>query len=101
MPNPKHITERLFVSPSKYIQGPNAIKYAARYLASLGKAPLLIADAVVYKLGKSSGDHRKDGTYTAVQRVRILLLPSRRASTVSRTKSSRVKRPCRRLIGWL
>ena len=52
MPNPKHITERLFVSPSKYIQGPNAIKHAAQYLSSLGKAPLLIADAVVYKIGE-------------------------------------------------
>jgi len=48
MPNPKRITERLFQSPSKYIQGPSAIHNAARYLDTLGKAPLLTCDAFVH-----------------------------------------------------
>ena len=53
MPNPKQLTERLFQSPSKYIQGPNAIKNAGKYLAGLGKAPLLTSDDLVYKMTKS------------------------------------------------
>lgn len=51
MPNPKQLTERLFQSPSKYIQGPNAIKNAAQYLAALGRAPLLTVDNIVYEIG--------------------------------------------------
>ena len=51
MPNPKHLTERIFQSPSKYIQGPNAIKNAAKYLSSLGHAPLLTVDSIVYEIG--------------------------------------------------
>jgi glycerol dehydrogenase-like iron-containing ADH family enzyme len=51
MPNPKHLTERIFQSPSKYIQGPNAIKNAARYLSPLGRAPLLACDELVFGIG--------------------------------------------------
>ncbi|KAF7799187.1 hypothetical protein EIP86_010418 [Pleurotus ostreatoroseus] len=50
MPNPKHITERIFQSPSKYIQGPNAIKNAAKYLETLGRTPLLAVDNIVYEI---------------------------------------------------
>ncbi|PSR94551.1 hypothetical protein PHLCEN_2v4419 [Hermanssonia centrifuga] len=50
MPNPKHLTERIFQSPSKYIQGPNAIKNAAKYLGSLGRSPLLTVDNIVYEI---------------------------------------------------
>lgn len=50
MPNPKHLTERIFQSPSKYIQGPNAIKNAAKYLDSMGRAPLLAVDDLVYNI---------------------------------------------------
>ncbi|TFY82040.1 hypothetical protein EWM64_g1972, partial [Hericium alpestre] len=52
MPNPKGITERVFQSPWKYIQGPSAFKNADKHLAPLGKAPLLLADDVVYEIGK-------------------------------------------------
>ncbi len=52
MPNPKHVTERIFQSPSKYIQGPNAIKNAAEYLAPLGRSPLLAVDNIVYEIGE-------------------------------------------------
>lgn len=48
MVNPNKVTERLFQSPSKYIQGPYAIQNAARYLGKLGKAPLLICDEIVW-----------------------------------------------------
>lgn len=51
MPNSKQLTERIFQSPSKYIQGPNAIKNAASYLSSLGRAPLLTSDELVYNIG--------------------------------------------------
>ena len=51
MPNLKHLTERIFQSPSKYIQGPNAIKNAAKYLDSMGRAPLLAVDDLVYGIG--------------------------------------------------
>ncbi|KAK0421528.1 glycerol dehydrogenase [Armillaria borealis] len=44
------VTEKLFQSPSKYIQGPSAIKNAPIYLGSLGKTALLTADDVVYKI---------------------------------------------------
>jgi len=47
MPNTKGTTERLFQSPSKYIQGPSAIHNAPTYLKSLGKAPLLTCDDFV------------------------------------------------------
>ncbi|KAH8091045.1 glycerol dehydrogenase [Cristinia sonorae] len=54
MPNPKQITERYFQSPSKYIQGPSAIKNAALYLEKLGKKPLLACDSNVFNIaGKS------------------------------------------------
>lgn len=45
------VTEKVFQSPSKYIQGPSAIKYAAKYLAGLGRNPLLIADKLVFGIG--------------------------------------------------
>ncbi|OSX60045.1 hypothetical protein POSPLADRAFT_1149959 [Postia placenta MAD-698-R-SB12] len=48
MPNPNRITERLFQSPSKYIQGPSAIHNAPKYLAAFGTAPLLLSDELVY-----------------------------------------------------
>ncbi|KAI0689294.1 glycerol dehydrogenase [Cytidiella melzeri] len=50
MPNPKQLTERVFQSPSKYIQGPNAIKNAASYLKGLGRAPLLTCDDLVFEI---------------------------------------------------
>ncbi|TCD68508.1 hypothetical protein EIP91_010564 [Steccherinum ochraceum] len=50
MPNPKQHTERYFQSPSKYIQGPAAIKNAAEYLGQLGKKPLLTCDSVVFNI---------------------------------------------------
>ena len=52
MVNPSKVTERLFRSPSKYIQGPYAIQNAAKHLGPLGKAPLLICDDVVWGIGK-------------------------------------------------
>lgn len=57
MPNPKHITERIFQSPSKYIQGPNAIKNAAKYLEALGRTPLLAVDNIVYEIGMYRAHH--------------------------------------------
>ncbi|KAI0075757.1 glycerol dehydrogenase [Panus rudis PR-1116 ss-1] len=50
MPNPKRVAERLFQSPSKYIQGPSAIQNAAKYLQSLGRAPLVACDSIVYNI---------------------------------------------------
>ncbi|KIY45074.1 glycerol dehydrogenase [Fistulina hepatica ATCC 64428] len=50
MPNKNNVTESLFQSPSKYIQGPNAIKNAGKYLAPLGKKAILISDDLVHKL---------------------------------------------------
>ncbi|KAL1950845.1 hypothetical protein VTO73DRAFT_5969 [Trametes versicolor] len=50
MPNPNKVTERLFQSPSKYIQGPYAIQNAAKYLGNLGKAPLLLCDDIVWNI---------------------------------------------------
>ncbi|KAI0078654.1 glycerol dehydrogenase [Panus rudis PR-1116 ss-1] len=44
------VTERVFKSPSKYIQGPAALQNAAKYLGVLGRAPLLTCDAFVYNL---------------------------------------------------
>ncbi|KAI0074770.1 glycerol dehydrogenase [Panus rudis PR-1116 ss-1] len=44
------VTERIFKSPSKYVQGPAALQNAAKYLGSLGRAPLLTCDAFVYSL---------------------------------------------------
>ena len=54
MVNPNKVTERLFQSPSKYIQGPYAIQNAAKYLAPLGKAPLLVCDDLVWEISASS-----------------------------------------------
>ena len=51
MPNPNKVTERLFQSPSKYIQGPYAIKNAAKYLSKLGTSPLLLCDDIVWNIG--------------------------------------------------
>lgn len=52
MPNPNRITEKLFQSPSKYIQGPSAIQNAAKYLGQLGKVPLVTCDNLVYGIGE-------------------------------------------------
>lgn len=52
MPNPKHLTERVFQAPQKYIQGPNAIKNSAKYLKALGKQPLLTVDDIVFEIGE-------------------------------------------------
>ncbi|KZT23827.1 hypothetical protein NEOLEDRAFT_1135985 [Neolentinus lepideus HHB14362 ss-1] len=51
MPNVDKITEKVFQSPSKYIQGPSAIKNAARYLSPLGQRPLVVVDDIVYEIG--------------------------------------------------
>ncbi|CCM07177.1 uncharacterized protein FIBRA_09518 [Fibroporia radiculosa] len=48
MPNPNRVTEKLFQSPSKYIQGPSVIRNAPKYLSSFGGAPLLLCDDVVF-----------------------------------------------------
>ena len=58
MVNLSNVTERLFRSPSKYIQGPYAIQNAAKYLGPLGKAPLLICDDVVWGIGTHICTHR-------------------------------------------
>ena len=58
MPNPNKVTERLFQSPSKYIQGPSAVQNAGKYLSAFGKAPLLLSDELVYGIGPSSPTHR-------------------------------------------
>ncbi|EMD40047.1 hypothetical protein CERSUDRAFT_132843 [Gelatoporia subvermispora B] len=50
MPNPQRITERLFQSPSKYIQGPAALHNAPKYLSALGRSPLLAVDNIVYDI---------------------------------------------------
>ena len=52
MPNPNKVTERLFQSPSKYIQGPSAVQNAGKYLSAFGKAPLLLSDELVYGIGQ-------------------------------------------------
>ena len=52
MPNPQHLTERVFQAPQKYIQGPNAIKNSAKYLKALGKHPLLTVDDIVFEIGR-------------------------------------------------
>ncbi|EPQ61039.1 glycerol dehydrogenase [Gloeophyllum trabeum ATCC 11539] len=50
MPNPEKITEKVFQSPSKYIQGPSALKNAARYLSPLGQRPLVVVDNIVFEI---------------------------------------------------
>ncbi|KAL6297953.1 glycerol dehydrogenase [Sparassis latifolia] len=70
MPNALHVTERVFQSPSKYIQGPAAIKNAARYLAPLGIAPLLIADDIVFEIaGRDLVDALENGGFTVTRGV--------------------------------
>lgn len=49
--NPDKATERLFQGPLKYIQGPSAFLNAGKHLSTLGKAPFLICDSFVYKIG--------------------------------------------------
>ncbi|KAI0074769.1 glycerol dehydrogenase [Panus rudis PR-1116 ss-1] len=44
------ITEKIFKSPSKYVQGPAALQNAAKYLGPMGRAPLLTCDAFVFNL---------------------------------------------------
>ncbi|MGO1949510.1 MAG: iron-containing alcohol dehydrogenase, partial [Mycobacteriaceae bacterium] len=41
-------TDRVFTSPSRYVQGPGVIDRAAGYLAPLGSSPLIITDEVVW-----------------------------------------------------
>ncbi|CCM06102.1 uncharacterized protein FIBRA_08350 [Fibroporia radiculosa] len=50
MPNLNRVTEKLFQSPSKYIQGPSVIHHAPKYLSSFGAAPLLLSDDLVYQI---------------------------------------------------
>ncbi|KAI0342630.1 glycerol dehydrogenase [Trametopsis cervina] len=70
MPNPKHLTERVFQSPSKYIQGPNAIKNAASYLSGLGRAPLLASDELVFEIaGKSLVDSLEKADFKVTRGV--------------------------------
>lgn len=60
------VTEKLFQSPSKYIQGPSAIKNAPLYLGRLGKTVLLIADELVYKIGERRGRRTKPSILSRV-----------------------------------
>ena len=63
MPNPKHLTERIFQGPQKYIQGPNAIKNSGQYLKALGKKPLLTVDDNVYEIGMYSSRYTTFDTH--------------------------------------
>ncbi|TFY61156.1 hypothetical protein EVG20_g7165, partial [Dentipellis fragilis] len=64
MPNRDGITERVFQSPSKYVQGPNALKNAAKHLSHLGRAPLLLCDNIVYGIaGKELTATLEDADY--------------------------------------
>ncbi|KAH9949832.1 glycerol dehydrogenase [Amylocystis lapponica] len=70
MPNPKNVTERVFQSPSKYIQGPAAIRNAAEYLSALGKAPLLLADELVYGIaGKDLTAALEKASFTVTRAI--------------------------------
>ncbi|KAH9925379.1 glycerol dehydrogenase [Epithele typhae] len=64
MPNPNKVTERLFQSPSKYIQGPYAIQNAPKYLSTLGKAPLLICDEIVGKIAGEDLVRALEGSFS-------------------------------------
>ena len=46
---------RIFASPSRYIQGENALFENAKQILQLGSHPVLLCDDMVYRLlGKSS-----------------------------------------------
>ena len=63
MPNPKHLTKRIFQGPQKYIQRPNAIKNSGQYLKALGKKPLLTVDDNVYENGMLSPGYTTFGAH--------------------------------------
>ncbi|WP_214807859.1 glycerol dehydrogenase [Exiguobacterium sp. s102] len=44
------MSERVFISPSKYVQGKNVIDRLGTYVSSFGDKALLIADDVVFKI---------------------------------------------------
>ncbi|TFY66759.1 hypothetical protein EVG20_g4328 [Dentipellis fragilis] len=70
MPNPKGVTEKVFQSPSKYIQGPSAIKNAGKYLAEYGRAPLLLADDIVFNIaGKELTAALEQSSFTVTRGV--------------------------------
>ncbi|KAA1470131.1 glycerol dehydrogenase [Dentipellis sp. KUC8613] len=70
MPNPKGVTEKIFQSPSKYIQGPSAIKNAGKYLAEYGRAPLLLADDIVFNIaGKDLTAALEQASFTVTRGV--------------------------------
>ena len=96
MPNPNNITERLFQSPSKYIQGPSAIHNAAHYLGQLGRAPLLLSDALVYDIGMSLWSVRHTVLIYRTQPERRSPLLSRHTASPSPVASSAARRLPRR-----
>lgn len=52
---------KVFASPSRYIQGKGAFKSSAEYLKKLGNHALIITDEIVWKLvGESLADHLKE-----------------------------------------
>ncbi|KAI0771108.1 glycerol dehydrogenase [Trametes elegans] len=69
MPNPKNVTERVFQSPSKYIQGPYAIQNAPKYLGKLGKAPLLLCDNIVWEIAGKALIQSLEGAQLKVHRA--------------------------------
>ncbi|KAG7446753.1 glycerol dehydrogenase [Guyanagaster necrorhizus] len=78
------VTEKLFQSPSKYIQGPSAIKNAPLYLGRLGKTALLIADDLVYKIAGTA-------LTTALEEAKMTVLYARFNGEASVQEITRVQ----------
>lgn len=50
MPVTSNPVDKVFTSPSRYVQGPGLLSRSAQYLAPLGTSPILIADEIVWKI---------------------------------------------------
>ncbi|GCF95716.1 glycerol dehydrogenase [Enterococcus florum] len=62
--------ERIFASPSRYIQGKGMLKYGIKYIKALGKTALLITDEEVWEIvGEELFDRMKENDMEPVEEI--------------------------------
>ena len=63
------MSERVFISPSKYVQGKDVIDRLGTYVSPFGEKALVIADDVVWKIVKERVEHSLSGENVGIEKA--------------------------------
>ncbi|MFA9557805.1 glycerol dehydrogenase [Evansella sp. AB-rgal1] len=63
------MTERIFISPSKYIQGKDVLEHACSFLQELGSHALIIADEFVWEIAAKKVSNSLESAHISVTKI--------------------------------